>query len=468
MRVLFPKVKDSKHLWLFAAGLVVAVVVWLIPIPELPLPGRRCLALSLCAVVWWAGGVMNPGFTALALLLAYTLLLDSDKVTSQVIFGLWTSPTMYLVIGGFLIAAAVETSNLGKRLALLFLNRFVHSYRGLVLSCYCMSLALSVVIPHPWPRSFLLLLIMRHAASCAGLDQRQTSELSLAVFVASIPTSMILLTGDSTLNPIVAGFAGETLSWVQWFKLMAVPGLIASVLTFVVQYNCSPKPAVFQFQRQDITEELRQLGGLSRAEKTVLLVMMGTVILWASDSLHGIHPGWITLLAALVLASPLGKVLDASSLPKVPVGTLFFLCAALSIGKVGEVTGMNMWLAKLLLPQSGGFGPVVFALVATGLCMLLHAGLGSTLAVLGIAAPTIVSFGQAVGVPPLAAALISYTAVACHWILPFHHMNLLVGCGKKEGGYTQKQVLRLAAPQTLVVFIVVLLEIAWWKLIGLL
>lgn len=460
--------KNQRSLWLFLVGLAVAVVVWLIPIPELPMLGRRCLSLSLCAVVWWAGGVMNPGFTALALLLAYTLLLDSDKVSSQVIFGLWTTPTMYLVIGGFLIAAAVEASNLAKRLALLFLSRFAHSYRGLVISCYCMSLALSIVIPHPWPRSFLLLLVMRYAAGCAGLDKSQTSELSLGVFVASIPTSMVLLTGDSTLNPIVAGFAGVTLSWGQWFKLMAVPGLIASVLTFAVQYNCSPKPATFQLQRQDLTEELRQLGRLGRAEKAVLLVMTGTVLLWATDSLHGIHPGWVTLMAALVLASPLCKVLDAQSLAKIPVGTLLFLCAAISIGRVGEVTGMNNWLAQLILPQSGNFGSVTFALIATVICMLLHSVLGSTLAVLGIASPAIVSFGQAVGMPPLAAALIAYTAVACHWILPFHHMNLLVGCGEKEGGYTQKQVLRLAAPQTIVVFVVVLLEVVWWKIIGLL
>jgi len=69
----------------------------------------------------------------------------------------------------------------------------------------------------------------------------------------------------------------------------------------------------------------------------------------------------------------------------------------------------------------------------------------------------------------LGPALITYTAVACHWLLPFHHMNVLVGLGEGNGGYSQREVLRLGVPMTAVVFVVVLaVEVPWWMWLGLL
>lgn len=348
-----------------AAGAAICTAVWLLPIPGLMPDGKKCLAMSLCAVCWWATGAMHPGYTALALLAGYTLFLDSELVPAATVFGLWTTPTMYLVVGGFLIAKAVEASGLGRRAALAFISRFTRSYGGMVFSCYLLGLLLSFVIPHPWPRSFLLLSVMSHAARSAGLSQKAAA-----------------------------------------------------------------------------------------------------VLFWITDSLHGLHPGWIALIAALSFAVPPHALLDAKSWSGVNLGTLFFLCAALAIGSIGKAVGMNVWLAELIIPQQTVRSPYLFALLAMLICMALHMALGSALAVLGIACPAIISFGTAAGIAPLAAALIAYTSVPLHWLLPFHHMNLLVGCGDDGGGFEKKDVLRLGVPQTAVVAAVVLFEVFWWDIIG--
>ena len=109
----------------FLAGLAVCAIVWFLPIDGLPEAGRRCLAMSLTAVVWWATGAMHPGFASAALLLGYCLLLPADVVPGSLVFQLWTTPTMYLVIGGFLsfvgresgwpIVTAVPTSLSSRR-----------------------------------------------------------------------------------------------------------------------------------------------------------------------------------------------------------------------------------------------------------------------------------------------------------------------------------------------------------------
>lgn len=449
-----------------AAGAAICTAVWLLPIPGLMPDGKKCLAMSLCAVCWWATGAMHPGYTALALLAGYTLFLDSELVPAATVFGLWTTPTMYLVVGGFLIAKAVEASGLGRRAALAFISRFTRSYGGMVFSCYLLGLLLSFVIPHPWPRSFLLLSVMSHAARSAGLSQRAAANLRLAVFVASVPASMILLTGDSTLNPLFGGFAGTTVSWLQWLVYMGPPGLLALALTGTVQLLSYRQREAIQLDLAQVRRQLADMGKLTRPEMRVIAVMAAAVLFWITDSLHGLHPGWIALIAALSFAVPPHALLDAKSWSGVNLGTLFFLCAALAIGSIGKAVGMNVWLAELIIPQQTVRSPYLFALLAMLICMALHMALGSALAVLGIACPAIISFGTAAGIAPLAAALIAYTSVSLHWLLPFHHMNLLVGCGDDGGGFEKKDVLRLGVPQTAVVAAVVLFEVFWWDIIG--
>ena len=449
-----------------AAGAAICTAVWLLPIPGLMPDGKKCLAMSLCAVCWWATGAMHPGYTALALLAGYTLFLDSELVPAATVFGLWTTPTMYLVVGGFLIAKAVEAAGLGRRAALAFISRFTRSYGGMVFSCYLLGLLLSFVIPHPWPRSFLLLSVMSHAARSAGLSQKAAANLKLAVFVASVPASMILLTGDSTLNPLIGGFAGTTVSWLQWLVYMGPPGLLALALTGTVQLLSYRQREAFQLDLVQVRRQLADLGKLTRPEMRVIAVMAAAVLFWITDSLHGLHPGWIALIAALSFAVPPHALLDAKSWSGVNLGTLFFLCAALAIGSIGKAVGMNVWLAELIIPQQTVRSPYLFALLAMLICMALHMALGSALAVLGIACPAIISFGTAAGIAPLAAALIAYTSVSLHWLLPFHHMNLLVGCGDDGGGFEKKDVLRLGVPQTAVVAAVVLFEVFWWDIIG--
>jgi di/tricarboxylate transporter len=308
---------------------------------------------------------------------------------------------------------------------------------------------------------------MGFIVKAAGLSKPWAANIGLAVFAGSVPTSMILLTGDSSLNPSVAGFAGVSLSWLRWFCYMGLPGILAGTATCLIQLRLFGEPPEFKLDKGYIREQFVSLGPISRGEISCLVILGLAITLWMTDFLHHIHPGWITLGAALLFGLPFLNILKASSFTKINLGVLFFLCAALAMGAVGRVTGMNAWFAALLIPRNIPNNPFLFAIIACLVCMAVHMLLGSTLAVLGIAAPIIISFGELTGLPGLAASMTAYTAVAGHWILPFHHMNLLVGCGPEAGGYSDKEVLKLGLPQTLVTLALCLFEICWWKLIGL-
>lgn len=450
-----------------AAGLGLAIIVWNLGLDMTP-DGKRCLALSLMAVVWWATKAMDAGMISMALMVSYVLLLDGELVTPAVVFSIWTTPTIYLVIGGFLISEAIQNSGLGERVSCYFIKLFVKSFKSVIIACYILGALLSLMIPHPWPRSFLLLSVMANVIKTSRVEKKYAMNIGLAIFAGSIPTSMILITGDSTLNPAVAGFAGTTISWGQWALWMGVPGILMTILTCTVQLFLFKGPNQFELDQHVIQEKINVFGNMKWKEKGTVCIMVLAIVLWMSDSVHGIHSGWIAAGAAILLASPLIGVLSKDSWKAVNISTLLFLGAALSIGTVGKITGMNEWIARVLIPESLSSNPYVFALVTCFICMAMHMLLGSTLAVLGIAAPAIISFGITVGISPLVSAMLSYTAVCMHWLLPFHHMNLLVGVGEQGGGYTEKETIAFGIVQTAIVIIICMTEIFWWSILGIL
>ena len=321
----------------FIFGILVAASVWFVPLSGLPSAAQHCLALSLLAVIWWASNVTHPGYTSVLLLGGYVLL---KVAPGNVVFGLWTTPIIYLVVGGYLIAAAVRDSGLGERIAFWYSSRYLSNYRSIIVSAYLLGFLLSFLIPHPWPRCFLIMSVMLMIIKTAGIPRADAANIGLAVFAASCPTSAILLTGDSVINTIAVGMSGVELSWLGWLWQMGVPAIVATLLTLGLQLKLYKPTQEVQVDREHFRAKLAAKGPLSGDEWKCLLWVGLAVVLWATDSLHHIHPGWIALMVCVGLSLPkLGGVLNAKSWNDVPIATLFFLTAALAIGKVGAYTG---------------------------------------------------------------------------------------------------------------------------------
>jgi len=376
---------------------------------------------------------------------------------------------MYLIIGAYLIASAVKSSGLGERIAYWFILRFVKGYRSIIVSVFFLTFILSLIIPHPWPRAFLIMSVMHVLIKNAGICKEDAINIGFSVFAASVPVSLIFLTGDSVINALAVQNSGESLGWGGWFLIMGIPAITTSVITCILFLGIFKPVGQVNLNHQEIRAKLDEMGKLSEKEVRVLVWLLIAVTLWMTDALHGIHIGWVTLVIAVLMSFPvIGGVLTDRSWSQVPVQVLIFITAAMAIGKVGEVTGMNSWIAQTILPSSMPQNIILLAAFIALVSIILHMLLGSVIAVMGVAIPALLSFTQPMGINPLVTSLLVYTAICTHYLLPFQHLNILVGLGEENGGYTQKQTLRLGAPLTLVVFAVILLvELPWWKAIGL-
>ena len=450
----------------FILGIIVAILINMSSIDGLSPQGKMCLALTFMTVIFWGFQIAQPGYTSGLFL---SLLVIFKVAPPANVFAPWSGPIMYLVIGAYLIAGAVKSSGLGERIAYKFILKFVDSYKSIIISIFALTFILSVLIPHPWPRAFLIMSVMAVVIKSGNIPREDAVKIGFTVFAASVPVSMIFLTGDSVINVLAVQATGKSIGWIDWFIYMGPPNIISSLLTCIlVLFLFKPSKEV-SINKDEIRAKLAAMGDMSALEKRAAFWITIAIVLWISDSVHGIHLGWITLFVAMAMAMPkVGGVLTPKDWGGVPIHVLIFLTAAMTIGGVGGLTGMNTWIAKTILPSEVPTNPYILATFIATVSVAIHMALGSVIAVMGIAIPALLLFTQPMGMDPVIPVFLVYTAIGIHYILPFQHLNMLVGLGEENGMYTQKEVMRLGIPLTVVVYITcVLIEVPYWQMIGL-
>ena len=476
------KFLTKRYIGFFLAIVVFLLIKFVLPLDSLGSValsegGKNCLALSLGAVVMWACGVAQPGYTGIlycALLVLMQVVPDADGVPSMaatvaVAFGAWTKGTMWIVVGAYLIAGAVKDSGLGQRIAYAFMLKFVKSAKSLILSIFALTFVLALLIPHPFPRAFLILAVVSVIAESAGYGEDDRGKLGFLIFAAAVPCSMFFMTGDSTLNPLVASYGangGAAIGFVDWFIYMSVPMVVATLCTIILALALFKPSKELVYDREDVLAKQAALGKLSEKEIRTIVWLVIAIALWLTVS--GDYLAWVTLVIGVLMAMPvIGEVLTPASWSSVDIKTLMFLTAAMAIGSVGGATGMNAWIADVVLPSTVPANPYLFALLVCALTMVIHMFMGSVMAGLGICVPAFLTFVQGTSVTPIAVALIVFTAINLHYILPFHNLAILVGEGKDAGGYTSKEAMKMGIPMTVVTFLVVLVEAFWFSTLGL-
>lgn len=452
----------------FIGGLVVFGIIALLPLHGLSHKAQLDLALTLMTVVWWATQIAQPAYVGGVFLML--LVLMNVATPAQVFTSSWTGSIMWLVIGAYLIAAAVSDSGFAERIAYALIVRFVRTWRGIVIAIFALTFILALLIPHPWPRAFIIMAVIGVVADSADMPKVDRQKLGLAVFAASCPLSGVFLTGDSTLNPLAVQDSGVNVTFIRYFEYMSVPMVIAAIVTMLLFLFLFKPSAPVHIDLDVLREKQRSLGKMGEKEVRTIIWLTIAVVMWLTSSLTGFDVGWVTLIVALCMSLPvIGEVLTAKQWSQVPVNVLVFLTSAIAIGDVGSTTGMNKWIANLILPSSLPTNILVFALIIVLFAFVIHMFMGSVIAVMGVAIPALIAATQNLhlAISPLAVALVCFSAVNLHYILPFHNLAILVGSDPDTGGYTQKQVIRMGIPLTAVIFIIGVIQMGWFKITGL-
>jgi anion transporter len=440
-----------------------AVTVFFLPAPAgVSAETMHAAALVLLVIGLWALGavpeyIVGLIFFALAMLLAIA--------PAQVVFSGFASGTLWLVLGGLIIAEAVKCTGLGERFARFMLGRIALSYRALITAVVIVSSALCFVMPATIGRVLLLLPIMSAVAERLGLARGSSgyNGVMLAVMMASYQVGTAILPSNAP-NLVLAG-AAETLYRTPLiyaeYLLVQFPVMGALKALVIVLLICRLFPDETRSGAAAAANK-----PMSAEERRLTAILVAALALWATDFIHGVHPGWIALAAGVLALLPRVGVMPVTAFTEsVKFGPFFYIAAVLGLGGVMSETGVSAMLGEVaqsvlqIKPDQDALNFGVLTLLATFAGVLV-----TNVAQPALMAPLAGHFAEAAGWP-LKAALMTMALGFTTLILPFQVPPVMVGV--QIAGIRLRTVLRLSVPLMLVSFAVLLpLDYAWWRLIG--
>lgn len=409
----------------------------------LPYEARATAAVgALMAGLWLTEALPLPA-TALMPLVIFPVagVLSLREAASP-----YASPPIFLFMGGFMVALAMEKWELHRRLALHILRRFGRSFAGLLAGFMGATAFLSMWLSNTATAVMMVpiaLAVIRWAAEQLPEDRvnrvAETIMLSIA-YAASIGGTMTLI--GTPPNVLLAAFVreqlGGELSFVDWMFFAVPVGLGMLVVLFLYMLWNLPQGLsdVTARMRATVEDTLRELGPLRRGETIVLwvftvmvmaLVITGLLrhherVIEAIPVLSRLTDEIIVVLAALALfAIPVNLdrnefALDWPTAERLPWGVLLIFGGGLSLARAVSTSQLDQWIAGAV---SGWHElPPTFFVAAVTAVVVFATELASNTATASAFLPVLAAVARGIGAAPQILLIPATLAASFAFMLP--------------------------------------------------
>jgi sodium-dependent dicarboxylate transporter 2/3/5 len=221
---------------------------------------------------------------------------------------------VFLFLGGFLLALAIEKHGLHKRIAFRLLDLAGNAKARILLAVMLSSYVLSMWISNTATAMMLIPIAasVAHLLSAHQHEAKFKRALVLGVAYAASIGGMATLIGTPP-NVAAAGIVkeqfGEEISFVHWMKYGVPFSLILLLLVFLVLSKIHFKRKETIVGAHAELHAIRQgMGGMMKSEKRVLLIFLGAVLCWIFQSpiskalnVAAFNDTWIALAFGLSL-----------------------------------------------------------------------------------------------------------------------------------------------------------------------
>lgn len=378
-------------------------------------------------IIWWVSEAVSPYITALLPLIVLPLAGIMSMDTAAQPYG---SKIIFLFLGGFMLAAALEKHQVHRQIALRVLAVAGSSPRAALAALMFTTAFLSMWMSNTATVLMMMPIAMAALAHLGKAGQNLRRPVLLGVAYAGSLGGLATLVG-SPPNMVMAGFIenryGVSVSFVQWlivglpvslFLLLTFYWLIAFVM-FRVSFSLSSPKASSPYGLKAMIQPW------TPSQKTVLWVMAVVIALWLTREylpLKSLTDHAIALAGGLlmfVLPNPGKKgesllVWDDSK--NLPWGILLLFGGGLSMAQGLEKTGVISWLGESVA-GSGLHAPWVFMVVFTALGLTMTEFM-SNVALVNVLVPVLLGIADNLDLPPLYLALPVTLAATCAFMFP--------------------------------------------------
>ncbi len=435
--------------WLGLAGapLLAAAAWWLLPdhyagpggeLVAFSPAGRVAAALGVAMGVAWMTEAIPIYATALLPIVVLPLAGGASlgEATEP-----YAHPLIFLFMGGFMLALAMQRWGLDRRLALRVLERVGSSPRGIVGGFMTVTALLSMAVSN----TATTVMMLPIAVSVIELQRGERADGALATclllgiaYAASIGGigTLIGTPPNLFLASYVASHLGQEISFVRWLgiggPLAAAFGLIAWLLLTRVIFPLGGRSLA------DADAHVRSarlaLGPMQRGERICLVVFAATVAAWLTrpllaglslggwQPLAGLSDTGIAMGAALALfllpvdARQRVFVLDWETAVKLPWGLLILFGGGLSLAGALDRGGVGALLGAQVSGLAG-VPPVVVVLLVVALVIFLTE-LTSNTATAATFVPILAGIAPGLGLSPYVLIVPAAIAASCAFMLP--------------------------------------------------
>ncbi len=417
----------------------------------LPTPGPlskeawRVVAMAALMLTWWVSEAVPIPVTAI-LPIVITPLLGIEELGIQEVAAPYANPIVFLFMGGFMIALAMERWRLHRRIALNIVRLTGTNANGIVLGFMLATASISMWISNTATTVMMLPIALSVIELLTQESKEERNQKGMNNFAISIMVGIAYAAnvgGTATIigtppTVVFAGYIQETFDYQVDFASWLILGLpfAAVMLLFIywitVKFMYPNNLGRFEGAQELIEQELRKLGPLTIAEQRTMVVFVGTALFWIFRTginrlVNAALPDFqitdtgIAMLATVTLfLVPLDWnkkrfLLEWKDTEKLPWGILLLFGGGLSLAGSLQATG----IINMIGDQFSGVQQVspLIILGLTAVSLFLTEVM-SNLALVTVFLPVVGAIALGMDMNPLLFCIPVTLAASCAFMLP--------------------------------------------------
>lgn len=399
----------------------------------------RAASIGLWMAIWWATEAIPVAVTAFLPLVIFEPL---GITTLRDAAAPYANPIIFLFLGGFLMALALERWNLHRRIALAILDKTGTDGRRLIGGFMFVCAMLSMWMTNTSTTMMLLPIVLSVIAvvrdNVSDLSEKSQSDFQIAMLLGLAYSASI--GGLATLvgtppNALLIGYLADNyaieISFARWMTvgipvtLVMLPIAWLALTRYLYPVNVPASEAV----NRHLHELREEMGPMTTPEKRVAVMFVLVVLSWMLRrplteflGLTGVSDAGIVMTAGvLFFVLPSGdpeqpRLMTWENALRLPWGVLILFGGGLSLAAVVSNTGLALWLGESLAPLNA-FGLAVLVVAAVALVIFLTE-LTSNLATTATLLPVMGAIAVQAGLPPLMLTVPITIAASCAFMLP--------------------------------------------------
>ena len=483
--------RNLKPLWIGLAFAALLLITFLPNDGDLPIVGQRALAILAFAIILWVteavsypvSSAMIIAISAVSLGLAPSIEDPSvelgTKAALKMALGGFSNSAVALVAAALFLAAAMQVTNLHKRLALWVLSMVGTKTKAIVFGAILVSIVLAFFVPSATARAGAVVPILLGMVAAFGLPR--DSKLAALLVITSVQAVSIWNIGIKTAaaqNMVALNFIqkefGIDISWGAWFIYAAPFSIIMSIALFFIMITLiKPETNNIEGGRSVIKKQLAELGPLKGPEIRLIITSIILLFFWATEGkLHPFDTTTVTIIAIAILLTPKVGVYTWKDVEKViPWGTIIVFAVGIALGTILLDTQGAQWLSDAVFGSLGLDSMPILATIAliSIFNILIHLGFASATSLSSALIPVFIALATTItmDVDQVGFVLVQQFVISFGFLLPISAPQNMLAYG--TGAFTGKDFLKSGIPLTILGYLLVLLFSAtYWKWIGLL